>query len=223
MEKLKENRIPGEVLEKLKSLNGQKYENKDEFVNAVTSAIGSDLTNQYIEILAKYAKYKKRKRKRKIPEIHIDREEECFVDTDQLPEDAENKGYRDKVVQDLIIKTDNIRFKREVYYSASMNKTWMGEIPTGYEGGYGPHIKSHIVSMKYVNNMSIPKINEFLHNCDILISGSYISDRLTKHMDIFHKEKAEIYQASLETSSLPTNRRYWVSGKRPKSVYSNNL
>ena len=201
LEKLKENRIPGEVLEKLKSLNGQKYENKDEFVNAVTSAIGSDLTNQYIEILAKYAKYKKRKRKRKIPEIHIDREEECFVDTDQLPEDAENKGYRDKVVQDLIIKTDNIRFKREVYYSASMNKTWMGEIPTGYEGGYGPHIKSHIVSMKYVNNMSIPKINEFLHNCDILISGSYISDRLTKHMDIFHKEKAEIYQASLETSS----------------------
>jgi hypothetical protein len=82
-----------------------------------------------------------------------------------------------------------------------MNKTWMGEIPIGYEGGYGPHIKSHIVSMKYVNNMSIPKINEFLHNCDISISGSYISNWMTKHMDIFHKEKAEIYQASLETSS----------------------
>lgn len=103
LEKLKENRIPGEVLEKLKSLNGQKYENKDEFVNAVTSSIGSDLTNQYIKILVKYAKYKKRKRKAKIPEIHIDREEKCFVDTNQLPEDAENKGYSDKVVQDLIL------------------------------------------------------------------------------------------------------------------------
>ena len=67
LEKLKENRIPGEVLDKLKSLNGLKYENKDEFVNAVTSAIGSDLTNQYIKILAKYAKYKKRKRNPKIP------------------------------------------------------------------------------------------------------------------------------------------------------------
>ncbi len=201
LEKLKENRIPGEVLEKLKSLDRQKYENKDEFVNAVTSAIGSDLTNQYIKILAKYAKYKKRKRKRKISEIHIDREKKCFVDTDQLPEDAENKGYRDKVVQDLIIKTDNIRFKREVYYSASMNKTWMGEIPIGYEGGYGPHIKSLIVSMKYVNNMSIPKITEFIKNFGIKISGSYISDRLTKHIDVFHQEKSEIYQASLESSS----------------------
>jgi len=201
LEKLKENRIPGEVLEKLQSLDKQKYENKDEFVNAVTSAIGSDLTNQYIKILIKYAKYKKRKSTPKISEIHIDREETCFVDTDQLPEDAENKGCRDKVVQDLIIKTDNIKFKREVYYSPSMKKTWMGEIPIGYEGGYGPHVKSHIVSMKYVNNMSIPKINEFLNNCNILISGSYISNRLTKHMDVFHKEKAEIYQASLEASS----------------------
>jgi len=55
--------------------------------------------------------------------------------------------------------------------------------------------------MKYVNNMSIPKINECLRNCDISISGTYISNQLTKHIDIFHKEKSEIYQASLETSS----------------------
>ncbi|MEA1971608.1 MAG: transposase [Thermodesulfobacteriota bacterium] len=201
LEKLKENRIPGEVLEKLKGLNGQKYANKDEFAKAVTSVIGSDLTNQYIQILVKYAKYKKRQRNPKIPEIHIDREEICFVDPDQLPEDAENKGFSKKVVQDIIIKTDNIKFMREVYYSASMNKTWLGEVPIGYEGGYGPNIKSHILSMKYVNNMSIPKINEFLRNCDILISGTYISNQLTKHIGIFHKEKSEIYQASLETSS----------------------
>ena len=110
LEKLKENRIPGEVLEKLKYLNGQKYSNKDEFANAVTSVIGSDLTNQYIQILVKYAKYKKRNRKPKIPEIHIDREKKCFVDTEQLPEDAVNKGFSEKVVQDIIIKTDNIKF-----------------------------------------------------------------------------------------------------------------
>jgi hypothetical protein len=167
LEKLKENRIPMEVLEKLKGLNGQEYTNKDEFTNAVTSVIGRDLTNQYIQILVTYAKYKKRKRNPKISKIHIDREEICFVDTDQLPEDAVNKGFSKKVVQDIIIKTDNIKFMREVYYSASMNKTWLGEVPIGYEGGYGPNIKSHILSMKYVNNMSIPKINEFLRNCDI--------------------------------------------------------
>ncbi len=46
LEKLKENRIPGEVLESLKTLNGKKYSNKAEFIKAVESIIGSDLTNQ---------------------------------------------------------------------------------------------------------------------------------------------------------------------------------
>lgn len=201
LEKLKENRIPAEVLEQLKRLTGKKYSSKAEFIEAVKSAIGSDLTNQYIKILVKYARYKKRKRTPKLPEIQIDREEKCAVDTKQLPRDAQFKGYEDKVVQDLIIKTDNVRFKREIYYSASMKKTWLGKVPVGYEGDFGPHINSHIISMKYVNNMSIPKINEFLNNFGILISGSYISDRLTKHIDVFHQEKAEIYLASLESSS----------------------
>lgn len=201
LEKLKENRIPAEVLEQLKRLTGKKYSSKAEFIESVKSAIGSDLTNQYIKILVKYARYKKRKRTPKLPEIQIDREEKCAVDTKQLPKDAQFKGYEDKVVQDLIIKTDNVRFKREIYYSASMKKTWLGKVPVGYEGDFGPHINSHIISMKYVNNMSIPKINEFLNNFGILISGSYISDRLTKHIDVFHQEKAEIYLSSLESSS----------------------
>lgn len=56
--------------------------------------------------------------------------------------------------------------------------------------------------MKYVNNMSIPKIKEFCHNAGMIISVPYISGRLTKeHIDVFHEEKIELYIASLETSS----------------------
>jgi regulator of replication initiation timing len=200
LEKLKETRIPVEVLEELKSLIGKKYSTKSEFEEAVKSVIGRDLTDLYINKLLKYARYKRRKRKPKLLEIQIDREERCAVKTDQLPEDAVFKGYEDKVVQDLIIKTDNVRFRREKYYSRSMNKTWLGKVPVGYEGDYGPHINSDIISMKYVNNMSIPKITEFLMNFGILISGSYISNLLTKHLEVFHQEKSEIYQASLECS-----------------------
>ena len=201
LEKLKENRISAEVLEQLKSLTGKKYSNRAEFTEAVESVIGSDLTNQHINTLARYARYIKRNRKPKLPEIRIDREEKSIVDPKDLPEDAQFKGYEDKVVQDLVIKTDNIRFKREKYYSPSMKKTWLGEIPVGYEGDFGPHINSYIISMKYVNNMSIPKITEFCNNFGTIISGSYISEYLTKRLDVFHREKAEIYRASLESSS----------------------
>lgn len=202
LEKLKENRIPIEVLGKLNNLTGKKYSNKADFIEAVKSAIGNDLTDQHIETLVKFAQYKKRNRKPKLPKIKIDRTEECEVDLGQLPKDAQFKGYEKKVVQDLIIKTDNVLFQREKYYSPSMNKIWLGKVPVGYDGDFGPHIKSDIISMMYVNNMSIPKIAEFYENFEILISRSYISNRLTKHIEVFHQEKPEIYKASLECSTF---------------------
>ena len=203
LEKLKEHRLPVELLEQLESLNGKKYNSETEFLSALQSELGKELTEQYRDLLIKYARYKRRNRKAKVPEIKIDREEKCPVDASELPPDAEFKGYEEKVVQDLLIKTDNVKFKRELYYSASENKTYVGDVPKGYEGEYGPHINSHIVSMKYVNIMSIPKIKEFFNNFGILISTSYISERLTiqKHMDVFHREKSKMYDSSLEVSS----------------------
>jgi len=91
LEKLQDNKIPEEVLEQLKNLIGKKYSNKAEFKDAIESVIGNDLTNKHINTLAKYARYLRRNRKPKIPEIHIDREETCFVDIEQLPEDAQLK------------------------------------------------------------------------------------------------------------------------------------
>jgi len=41
-------------------------------------------------------------------------------------------------------------------------------------------------------------IVEFYENIGILISESYISNCLTKKLDVFHSEKYELYEASLE-------------------------
>ena len=203
LEKLKEQRLPIQLLEQLESLNSKKYSNEKEFLTAVEAVTGKDLTEQYKALLVKYARYKKRKGSAKLPEIKIDREQKCSMDTTQLPQDAEFKGYEEKVVQDLLIKTDNVKFKRELYYSSFLKKTYLADVPNGYEGDYGPNINSYIVSMKYVNNMSIPKIKEFLRNFGILISRSYISERLTKekHINVFHCEKSEIHRSSLQVSS----------------------
>jgi len=134
LEKLKENRIPVEILEKLKSLKGQKYTSEIEFTDVVKSVIGNELAEEQMGLLVKYARYKKRKGKPKRPIIKIDREEFCPVDVTQLPEDAVLKGYEEKVVQDLIIKTDNVKFIRAMYHSSSLKKTYLGKIPIGYEG-----------------------------------------------------------------------------------------
>ncbi|MCP4405344.1 MAG: transposase [bacterium] len=200
VEKRKEHRIPDEVLEQLTSLRGTRYADEQAFLHDVELLVGAELTGQYQGLLLKYARYRKRRRRSKLPDISIDREEICPVDPASLPADAAKKGYEDTVVQDVIIRTDNVRFHREASYSASLKKTYLGPLPKGYKGEFGPHIKPQILAMKYVNNMSIPTIHECYTTLGIMISITYISDRLTKHIEVFHQEKCEMYQASLECS-----------------------
>ena len=202
LEKLKEQSLPITLLEQLVKMKGKKYSDETEFIKEIESIVGTTLTSEHRSLLIKYARYKKRKREQKLPKINIDRYEDCPVDTSQLPDDAIFNGYEPKTVQDVVIKTDNVEFKREVYYSPSQNKSFLGPVPSGYEGEFGPHINSDIFSMKYVNGMSIPKIKEFYHNIGTIISGTYISNQLIKSaaISIFHHEKDKLHQMALEVS-----------------------
>ena len=73
-------------------------------------------------------------------------------------------------------------------------------MPAGYEGEFGPGVNTQIVTMKYVCNMSEPKICETLRAFRVLISPAYISGYLTKEksMQVFHDEKEKLYRAGLE-------------------------
>lgn len=129
--------------------------------------------------------------------IKIDRTHICEVDKAKLPEDAEFKGYETVTIQDLKIETDNIEFHKEIYYSPSERKTYRGELPLGYEGGFGPTVKALSLIMKNICNVSEPKIGEILHNLNIRISSGSISNILIKKKDIFHQEKEDIVAAGL--------------------------
>jgi len=50
-----------------------------------------------------------------------------------LPVDAEFKGYEEVVVQDIKLTTDNVLFRKQKYYSPSEGKTYLAELPDGYE------------------------------------------------------------------------------------------
>ena len=141
-----------------------------------------------------------RKRKKKKDHIKIDRTWICEIDKNLLPPDAEFNGYAESTVQDLIIHTDNVLFRKELYYSASEKKTYMAKVPAGYEGEYGPHIKATALILKNVSNMSEPKILEFFHNCKIIISPGTVSNMLIKHKEGFHEEKADLYEAGLQAT-----------------------
>ena len=71
----------------------------------------------------KKAKGKRKKRK----PISVDRTVKCQVYKSQLPKDIVYKGIEKLVIQDIVIKTDNVEFHREVYYSSSDQRAHLNE------------------------------------------------------------------------------------------------
>lgn len=148
----------------------------------------------------KTRKNKKKKSKNKKNKIKIDRTVECAVDQSELPADAVFKGYQSVFVQDIIIKTDNIEFKKEVYYSPSAQKTFIASLPDGYHGEFGPNIKAFIVSLHSCSKMTEPAIVELLSTHGIRISAATVSRIITDNHEQFHQEKADIVQAGLAST-----------------------
>lgn len=143
---------------------------------------------------------RQRHKKRKKSDLHIDREEILKVDQERLPADAEHKGYEAVVVQDLQLHSENVRFYKEKYYSASKHKTYLAELPPGYEGQFGPGIKSLILSLYFGVGTSEPKIKEFLEYFGVEISNGEISNLLIQDQQRFHAESDAVYEAGLRSS-----------------------
>ena len=132
--------------------------------------------------------------------IKIDDVQVLEVDPERLPEDARFKDYVEVVVQDLEVRTHNILFRKAKYYSASEGKTYLAELPLGYEGEFGPGIKALAIVLHFGSHLTEPKILEFFHHAGVHISAGQLSNFLIKDQDLFHQEKDAVYEAGLRSS-----------------------
>ncbi|MEH2076849.1 MAG: transposase, partial [Nostoc sp.] len=132
--------------------------------------------------------------------IKIDREEILEYPLKLLPADAQFKGYEEVIVQDIRLTTDNVLFRKQKYYSPLEGKTYLAELPRGYEGEFGPGIKTLVISLYYGGNMTQGKLLEFLEDIGISMSAGYLSNLLIKNHSCFESEKSEIYESGLASS-----------------------
>lgn len=140
-------------------------------------------------------KKKKRNRKSKLSKIQIDQTIHCPLDKEGLPDDLISKGHTDVIVQDIIIKRNTIRYRRETYYSPSENKSYYGVLPEGVQnqGEYGIGVRSLIPVLKTACRMTEKPIIEFFKNHGIVISPAYLSQQWTGGYDWAHEEKSNLY------------------------------
>jgi len=130
----------------------------------------------------------------------IHREQVVTVDPAVLPEDAQYKGYEDVVVQDILLRSDNILFHKQKYYAASTRQTYLAELPQGYSDQFGPGVKALILALYFGMQASEPKILELLENVGVQILDGELSHLLVKDQAGFHAEKDAVYEAGLRSS-----------------------
>ena len=99
-----------------------------------------------------------RVRQLKNDQIAIDREVPCPVDPTTLPSDAQFKGTVPVIMQDLVLRTDNIRFLKEKWYAPSTRQTYLGPLLAGHDGAFGPSLKSLAWLLTNIGHMSQPKL-----------------------------------------------------------------
>jgi len=141
-----------------------------------------------------------RKKRPKLDRIVIDRTVTLADFPEGLPADARFKGYAAVVIQDLVLRTDNVRFLRAKFWSPSRRETYLAPLPAGYQGEFGPGIQALGLSLVYRAHLSLPLLHAFLEDAGTLISRGQVANLVTTKVDAFHAEQHAVLRAGLASS-----------------------
>lgn len=138
-------------------------------------------------------KGKKRKKKKTFLEIH----HEVVLQPKVIPEGAVFKGYRPYSVQDIIIRTNNIRYLK-ARYQLPDGSYIEGGLPTGIHGHYGPELITYILHQYHSCRVTQPLLLDQLHALGILISAGQLNNILIQNNTTYEEEVSELLPAGVK-------------------------
>ena len=144
-------------------------------------------------------KGKNSSRRKKIADkkIKIDRVVVCQFDKNELPPDAINKGYETTISQNIIFRSDNVEYKREKFYSPSLNKTFIAPLPDTYSGYIDSNLKTFCHIIHHSWDVTRSKLIKGLSSMGINLSDGMLHNILVEPAEIVTQEKKEILKAGL--------------------------
>ena len=143
---------------------------------------------------------KHKEKRAKKPNLPIDRVEK--IKAENVPAGSVFKGFKKVIIQDMIIKRENILYELEMWRTPE-GKYIYGRLPESLQGtDFGTTLKSFILYQHYQCHVTQPLLHEQLKGFGIDISTGEISRILTENKDEFHQENAEILSMALQEMSF---------------------
>jgi len=126
--------------------------------------------------------------------------EEIIITPPNIPEGSRFKGYSEFHVEELNIETLKIKYRLAAYESPT-GEILRGRLPHNLNGKhFGPDLIAYCLDQYHSRCVTRPQLLEQLMGYGVTISAGELDNILIVDKDIFHEEKASVFEAGIAHS-----------------------
>jgi hypothetical protein len=142
---------------------------------------------------------KRRRRGKIVPRVAI----EDRVIKAQVPPGSRFKGYETFVVQDIVLRAEAVRYRRERWVTPD-GAMVLAALPAGVVGHFGPELRRFVLAQHHQGQVTVPRLVAQLRGIGVAISKRQMMRLLIAGQDGFLAENREVLRAGLQTAD-------WIS------------
>jgi len=142
---------------------------------------------------------RRRRRGKVVPKVIV---EEKILKA-EVPVGSRFKGYEDFLVQDLVLRVQAIRYRRERWVTPE-GRTVTAPLPPGISGHFGPELRRFVLAQYHQGQVTVPRLLVQLQTIGVNISKRQVMRLLIAGQDEFLAEARDVLRAGLQTAGWIT-------------------
>src|SRR5918998_3461044 len=142
---------------------------------------------------------KRRGRGKVVPRVAV---KDQVIET-TAPPGSRFKGYEDFLVQDLVLRAEAVRYRRERWLTPQ-GQLIVAPLPGGVDGHFGPELRRCVLAQYHQGQATVPRLAAQLRAVGIAISKRQVMRLLIQDQQRFFDESRDVLRAGLASAGWIT-------------------